>query len=62
MFDNSDYMPIKLSNENMTITAEIDSINRFTINYELKPTITTITFEDKNYFVFPLLMFKNFNI
>ena len=62
MFDNREYIPIKLSNENMTITGEIDSINRFIINYEVRPNITRITFEDIDYFVFPLMMFKNFHV
>ena len=46
----------------MTITREIDSINIFTMNYEVRPNITRITFEEVDYFVFPLMMFKNFHV
>ena len=62
MFNNRDYIPIKLSNENMTIIGQIDSINRFIIKDERRANITRITFEDIDYFVFPLIMFKNFDI
>jgi hypothetical protein len=62
MFNNNDYIPIKLSNEYMTITGEIDNINRFTIKNKDRSNLTRITFEDIDYFVFPLIMFKNFHI
>ena len=62
MFNTRDYIPIKLSNENMNITAEIDSLNRFLMKDQLKENFTRIKFEEIDYLVFPLIMFKNFYI
>ena len=46
----------------MDIIAEIDSLNRFNMKEEERNNFTRITFEDIDYIVFPLIMFKNFHI
>ena len=62
LFKNSkDYITIKLIDENMIITTEIDNLKRFNSNNEGNHK-TRITFENINYFVFPLIMFKNFYV
>jgi hypothetical protein len=62
MFNGREFIPIKLINEKMTIIAEIDNLNRFNIKDEIRTNTTRITFEDIDYIVFPLIMFKNFQI
>ena len=62
IFNDKEYIPIQLINEDMTIIAEIDNLNRFNIKDESRVNTTRITFEDIDYIVFPLIMFKNFHI
>ena len=64
MFDKKEYLPLKLINENMNITVEIDSQSRFnTSDYErILTNKTRIYFRDINYIIFPLIMFKQFHI
>ena len=50
-----------LTNENMTITVEIDSLSRYYSDTN-KKNYTRIRFEDIDFFIFPLIMFKNFHI
>ena len=57
IFNEKEYIPIKLINENMTIIAEIDNLNRFNIKDESKVNATRITFEDIDYIVFPLKLY-----
>ena len=53
---------IQLMNDDMKITIEIDSAKRFTAdNNELKNK-TRIRFNNFDYFIFPLIMFKNFHV
>ena len=62
-FFNEDlYQKIQLINDDMKITIEIDSAKRFTTdNNELKNK-TRIRFHNFDYFIFPLIMFKNFHV
>ena len=63
LFKGKDYFTIKLINGNMNITIEIDNQKRFTNNDDEKYQFKTrIRYEEKNYFIFPLIMFKNFDI
>ena len=62
LFNDKEYIPIKLINEEMTMIAEIDNLNRFNSKDKSRANITRITFEDIYYIVFPLIMFKNFYI
>lgn len=50
-----------LTNENMTITVEIDSSSKYYPDSS-KKKYTRIRFEDIDFFVFPLIMFKQFHI
>ena len=54
------YIPIKFINDNMNITGEIDILDRFNIESQTEKTI--VTFDDINYIVLPLIMFKKFHI
>ena len=54
------YIPIKFINDNMNITGEIDILDRFNIESQSEKTL--VTFDDINYIVLPLIMFKNFHI
>ena len=61
-FDENLYQIIQLINDDMKITIEIDSAKRFTTdNNELKNQ-TRIRFHNFDYFIFPLIMFKNFHV
>ena len=62
VFDNENYFPLKLSNDNMTITTEIDNINRFTNKNSEDKDKTRIKFEDIDYIILPLIMFKRFHV
>ena len=57
LFNEEGYIPVKLINENMKITAEIDSFSRFSYN-NLQANRTRIKFYDIDYIVLPLTMFK----
>ena len=46
----------------MNITLEIDNINRFSTIIDENKTETRIIYEDFNYFIFPLIMFKKFHV
>ena len=50
-----------LTNENMIITVEIDSMAKYTTDVNNKEK-SRIRFEDIDFFIFPLIMFKNFHI
>ena len=63
LFNNNNYIPITFINDNMNITAEIDSIIRFSLMAdENKKYITRIKFYYIDYIVLPLIMFKNFHV
>lgn len=62
LFNTEYYIPLKFINDNMTITTEIDNIYTFNRNQEDKKYKTRILFEDVDYFILPLIMFKKFHI
>jgi len=62
LFDSKNYIPIKLINDNMNITLEVDNLNRFCIKKDDQLHKTRIKFEKVDYFIFPLIMFKNFHV
>ena len=57
-----DYIPLKLRNDNMNITLEVDKINRFHAIYPTSAGTTNIFFHDLEYIIFPLVMLKNFHV
>lgn len=59
--DNKNTTQIDLINENMIITVEIDNLAKYRTNVEIKKQ-TRIRFEDIDFFIFPLIMFKQFHI
>ena len=61
-FNENNYALIKLINDDMNITLEIDNINRFSTIIDENKTETRIIYEDFNYFIFPLIMFKKFHV
>ena len=62
LFNSEYYIPLKLINDNMTITTEIDNIYTFNRTKEDKKYNTRIIFEEVDYFILPLIMFKKFHI
>ena len=61
LFNSENYISMKLIDDNMIITIEVDNSNRFTSN-KSPDNKTRIKFEDNEFFIFPLIMFKNFHI
>lgn len=62
LFDSSqNFIPLKLINENMTITTQIDNLLRFNSSQEDNKK-TRITFENIECFILPLIMFKQFHV
>lgn len=61
LFGKDDYFTIKLINGIMNITIEIDNLNSYTSNND-KKNKTRIRFEENDFFIFPLIMFKKFDI
>ena len=55
-----DYINLKLIDDHMIITTEIDNLKRYSPDNQMKSNQTRIIFENIDYFVFPLIMFKNF--
>ena len=51
-----------LINNYFNITVEIDSKARFSLSENESKNKTRIKFSDIDYFIFPLIMFKNFHI
>ena len=51
------YIPLRLSNEDMNITLEIDYAFNYSKNTEILKSKTRIKFQDINYMIFPLMMF-----
>lgn len=63
ILNEKEYIPLKLINENMNITAEIDSQSRFSTSYiGRNGTKTRIYFRDIDYIILPLIIFKQFHI
>ena len=62
-FDDNKYTTLKLIDDNMEITIEIDNIFRFSSYIDNENNKTRIRYvEGIDYFIFPLIMFKNFHI
>ena len=59
---NYDYEEIKLLGENFNLTIELDNKYRFINDQKEKEKKTRMRYEDVDYFVFPLIMFKNFHV
>ena len=60
-FIGTDTEEFNLTNENMTITVEIDSLSKYHEDSS-KKSYTRIRFEEIDFFIFPLIMFKQFHI
>ena len=58
---NKDYLPLKLRNDNMNITLEVDRNNRFSADSSTSNGVTNIFFHKYDYIIFPLIMLKNFH-
>ena len=63
-FSNSNYVPLRLTEENdkFTITGQIDNIIRFNSEEEKEKNDARITFEEIDYIVLPLSVFKKFHL
>lgn len=61
-FDKDNYTTIELITDEMNITVEIDNLNRFSEGDPKKKNITRIKYRNIDYFIFPLIMFKQFHI
>lgn len=59
--ESQEYAYIELSNKEMDIKIEIDKYDRY-IQGNYSENLTRIIFKDLDYFVFPLIMFKEFHI
>lgn len=63
LFDSKEYITMQLINDDMIITTEIDNLNRYLNNSKPENKDTTrIKFEDIKYFIFPLIIFKEFYV
>ena len=62
LFNSENYFTLKLINDNMIITIEIDNILRYSKKKENNQFITNINFEKDEYFILPLIVFKNFHV
>ena len=63
-FKNSNYVPLKLTEENeeFIIKGQVDNINRFDKEDQEKKSISRIRFEEIDYIVLPLMVFKQFHV
>ena len=63
-FKNSNFLPLQLTEEkeNFIITGQVDNINRFNIKSNDRINETRITFENINYIILPIMVFKEFYI
>ena len=61
-FNDDGFANIELIDDNMSITIEIDNLYRFNNSNSEGINKTRIIYEDIEYFIFPLIMFKNFHI
>ena len=62
IFNNSNYFNMKLIRKDFNITVEIDSKARFSLLENELRNKTRIKFSNIDYFIFPLIMFKNFDV
>ena len=63
-FNENDFVPLQLTeeNDNMIITGQVDSVNRFDKEEESKKDFVRIVFEEIEYIMIPLMVFKQFHI
>jgi len=63
-FKDSYYVPLKLTeaNENFVITGQIDSLGRFNENKDENKDYARIQFDDIDYIILPLIVFKEFHV
>ena len=61
-FNENNSFPVNLISDNMNITIEIDNKKRFSKGNDDKINKSRIKFENVNYFILPLIMFKNFHV
>lgn len=63
-FNNSTFVNLQLteSNENFVITGQVDSVNRFNQKDEEKINYARIQFEEIDYIILPLMVFKEFHV
>ncbi len=63
-FKNANYVPLKLTEENekFIIKGQVDNINRFDKEDQNKKNISRITFEEIDYIILPLMVFKQFHV
>lgn len=62
LFNEQKYIPIKFTHENMNITGEVDNINRFNEFDSENEYCTRIKFEDVEYIILPMIIFKRFHV
>ena len=63
-FDSSGHVPLQLTeaNDNFVITGEVDNVIRFNQNNDEKKDDARIQFEDIDYIILPLIVFKEFHV
>ena len=62
LFNTDNYFPLKLIDENMNITIEIDNILRYNKEKGDDQYETNIKFEEIDYLILPLIVFKQFHV
>ena len=62
IFNQDDYFQIKLIDDKMIITIEVDNLDRYINKNKTKKTKTRIVYKDYDFFILPLIMFKNFQV
>jgi len=62
LLKSNNSFPLKLIDDNMIITIEIDNKYRFNKEKDDNQYITNIKFENVDYFILPLIVFKQFHI
>jgi len=65
VFNGKEYIPLQLNSEDINITLELDKFNRYyssSNNDNEEKEIIKIYFNNKNYIIFPLILFKQFHI
>ena len=60
-FNEKGFANITLMDDKMNITLEIDNVNRYN-HLEKDKNKTRILYQEVDYFIFPLIMFKNFHV
>lgn len=61
-FNEKDYTSLKLVNDDMNITLEVDNLNRYRSNDNSTKEKTRIKFKKSEVIIFPLIMFKQFHV